>query len=384
MKKLSFLLALVLLLNLAGCKKKDQEQTEEPPAPAVEEDEGQSAEQEPKLVLDTLKVEISRNDTDTALVLQAAKELPALLKSYFWEAFSDGNGVGIEIGEVVVTVGTSAAATAQALSQGSIDLAFLPAEDLIRYGGEAQVLQGDAPQLRLETAANMDLSDWNTADMEERYTANAVWAGGTKALLCTAPTEYGSRLAELAESGKTPTWAALDKARWGVLDESSLGGYRCANLYLADNYEGNEIGDLADVTTYDSYEELFRAAANEEIDLLVIGSDARVDVADAWVLGQSRTDQSGMRGFDREKSVWEEVRCIAVTETLYSTVVASAPEREDLEYSSWFNYALQEVLERLYLEKPELMAVLGSPQFTMTQDGELDALRRSMTIEEIH
>lgn len=382
MKKIALLLALTLLFTVSGCKKQEEE-TEEPPAPPVEETQPEQEEtsREPKLQLDTLAVEISRNGADAQQALRAARELPDLLQQYFEEAF---NGSGIAIGKVKVTVGTSTAATAQALAQGKIDLAFLPAEDLILYGGEAQVLQGDASQPRLEPSGNsLDIADWNGEENAKTYEKNTPWDGGTASLICAAPTAYGRQLAEKAESGKTAlSWEDLDSARWGVLAEDSAGGYRCANLYLADNYEGNEIGDLADVTEYDSYEALLRAAAKEEIDLLVIRKDARMDVADAWTLEPGRVDRGGMSGFGRRESVWEEVRCVAITETLYTTVAASAPGREDLAYDSWFNNALDEVLYRLYLNEPELMGTLGSPRFSPVAHEDLDPLRRCLTLEE--
>ena len=374
MRRISLALILALLLSLVGCHK-----TEQPPetdVPPVEETDPLPGE---PLHMDTLRLEISRNDADKALMLRAVRELPELLRAYFAEADLCG---GIAIDRVEVTVGTSAAATAQALAEGKIDLAFLPAEDLVLYGGGAQVLQGNAPQPRLEPSGNsLSIADWNGSQNAKTYEKDTPWDGGTAALVCAAPTEYGRQLAKRAESGAALTWAELDKARWGVLAADSMGGYRCANLYLADHYKGNEIEDLSDVTRYDSYEDLLRAAAEEEIDLLVIRKDARMDVAEAWTLECSRAGAGGMQGFGRKEPVWEEVRCVAVTETLYTVVAASAPGREELSGGSWFNGALEEVLYRLYLHEPELMGALGSARFVPLEDWELDALRRALTIE---
>lgn len=374
MKKLCLLLALVLLVSLAGCHK--TEELPEEDMPPVEEPA--PVPQEPRH-MDTLRLEISRNDADKALMLRAVRELPELLQAYFAEADLCG---GIVIDRVEVTVGTSAAATAQALTEGKIDLAFLAAEELILYGGEAQVLQANASQPRLEPSGNsLSIADWNGSENAKAYEKDTPWEGGTAALICAAPTEYGRQLAKRAESGTALTWAELDKARWGVLGQDSAGGYRCANLYLADNYEGNLLSDLTNVTVYDSYEELLRAAAKTEIDLLVIRKDARMDVAEAWTLESNRADAGGMQGFGRKEPVWEEVRCVAITETLYTVVAASAPGREELSGNSWFNDALGEVLYRLYLHEPELMGTLGSARFVPLEDQGLDALRRVLTIE---
>lgn len=346
----SLLVLGALLTGLAGCA---QEQTLE------------TVPEEP-LALETLAVEISKNGLSTERLLQAKRELPEALQTAFSQA-------GVDIGQVTVTIGSSPDATAQALKEGSVDLAFLPAEDFLRVGGSA-VLLGDAPQPALTPAAGDGPADWNGAENARSYDEDAPWQGGTFSLICTAPTEYGRQLAER----DTPTWEELDHARWGVLGEDSLGGYQCLELWLEDTYEGNQIGDLTDVTAYESYEALFRAAAAGEIDAFPIRADARMDVAEAWTLSPLRTAESGMQGFDREESVWDEVQVIAVTEPLYTTLAAVPSERPALT-DGRFAAALEQVLSQLNRDTPERMEVLGCSHFAPLTDEGLDPLRRLMT-----
>jgi phosphonate transport system substrate-binding protein len=286
----------------------------------------------------------------------------------------------VEIGQVYVTVGTATAATAQSLAEGNVDLAFLPAEDYVLYGQKSAVLLADAPQPQIVPDGDSTApADWN--GQEKRYhTTNTTWEGGTASLICTAPTEYGRQLAKRAASGTALSWKELDNARWGVLAAHSDGGYRCANLYLADHYDGKLLSDLSSVTVYDSYQDLLRAAAAEEIDVLVLRKDARIDVADAWMLERSRISQRGVGGFGRQEPIWEEVSCVAVTEPLYTAVAAVSTEQEVL-LAEPFQTALRSVLKRLRQEEPELMGVLGSPRFVPVEDDALDALRRTLTIE---
>ncbi len=367
MKKNALLLCLLLLLSaLSGCG-------EAPPEPERAE----------PLHLETLRVELSRNGLSTDRLLAAARELPDLLKTYFAGSLSPDGGV--EIDKVAVSVGASPAATAQALADGSVDLAFLPAEAFLRFGGGAAVLKADAPQPGLSEGSMLP-EDWNGAAIA--YEEAFPWPAGTFALICAAPTEYGGRLvsrvegASWEELANAPTWDELDHARWGVLGSDSLGGYRCLDLWLADRYGGNDISDLADVTAYESYAELFRAAARGEIDAFPVRADARMDVAEAWTLLPSRTAAGGMSGFGREKPVWDEVRVFGVTETLYTVVAAAGAGREDLSgEESCFPIALDDVLFRLYEERPELMETLGSARFYPVADGDLDPLRRLMTME---
>ena len=135
-KKGLLVLIFILLLTLAGCRKQEPEEIvppEEPTPPPVEEivpdETGEIGE---------LAVEISRGSLTTTQLTTAVKELPAILEQYL-EA--EGN---LEIEKVKVTVGASHAATAETLAKGNIDLAFLPVEVFVLYGGETQLLCVDA------------------------------------------------------------------------------------------------------------------------------------------------------------------------------------------------------------------------------------------------
>lgn len=335
MKKISLFLALVLILTLAGCKPK--EEPEPVPAEPVEEE---------PLHLEELAVEFPRNGLSTQQLTDAVKNLPELLKTCF-----DETGL-VEVERVTVTVGSSPAATAQALKEGHIDLAFLPAETFAEEGG-GTVLLADA-----------------------RLLDDGSLRTGTRALICAAPTEYGEQLSSRASSGKPLSRKELDRARWGVLDSASLGGYRCLDLWLADNYEGDRVSDLASVTVYGSYDDLFRAAANREIDALTIRDDARADAAEVWTLDGTRTGEGGVRGYGRTESIWDELPVLDVTETLYATVAAVRPELAE----NGFAPALEQVLRRMSEEQPELMMVLGAQYFAPVTDAELNPTRRLTTL----
>lgn len=331
MKKLSLLLVLALVFSLTACKPKEEPE----PAPAEPVEEG-------PLRLEELAVEFPRNGLSTQQLADAVKKLPELLKTYF-----DKTGL-VEVERVTVTVGSSPAATAQALKEGHIDLAFLPAEVFAEEGGGA-VLLADA-----------------------RLLDDGSLRAGTRALICAAPTEYGSQLSGRASSGKPLSWNELERARWGVLDSASLGGYGCFDLWLADNYEGDRVSDLASVTVYDSYDTLFRAAANGEIDALTIRDDARADAAEVWTLDGTRTGEGGVRGYGRTEAIWEELPVLDVTETLCTTAAAVRPELAE----NGFAPALEQALQRMSEEQPELMMVLGAQYFAAVTDAELNPTRR--------
>jgi phosphonate transport system substrate-binding protein len=303
MKKKTLLAALLILALLTGCGQKPAEEAASAP------DQAEEPTVETPLQLDTLAVELSRSGQTTQQLAAAVQELPDLLAAYFADA-------GVEVGAVTVTVG-AAADTAQSLAAGNIDLAFLPAEALLVYG------EGAFPLL---------------ADSDASGTA------GTTAALSATDTAYGAQLAARVDNGPGLSWEELQNAKWGVVSEAA----DCLNLWLADNYEGNRLSDLDQVTEYETADALLADAT--ELDILV----RLVPVED------------GLAG-------------LAVTETLYQTLAAVTPNREELS-DPRFQTALDQVLSRLAIEEPERMAVFGADHFAPVTDDQLDADRRWLTM----
>ena len=147
-----------------------------------------------------------------------------------------------------------------------------------------------------------------------------------------------------------------------------------------DSYEGKTISELRQVYQYDSYEELFRAAAAGEIDVISVGDDVRSSVEEAWILDESRTDVSGMRGFGRTASVWEELPVLDATERLYSAAVAATADSADLS-DQRFAAALKLVLERMAEEEPDLMLSLGAKHFDVVTEENVAPMRRLLAQE---
>ena len=216
MKKICWILMLALLL--CGCGKKEEMPPASSQLPAVSSAPAEAV----PVVLESVTVEFLRTGADGALLLQAVKNLPEEITAAFAEA-------GIIVEEVKVTMSGSSAATAQAVLEGGVTLAILPA--------------AEAAQL-------------------ERCPTVAALAGERKMYLHAANTPYGSNLA----SRPAPTWTELDHARWGVLREDPV-GRDAVELWLADHYEGNTLSDLSSVTEYADWDALLAAAAAGEIDV---------------------------------------------------------------------------------------------------------------------
>lgn len=317
MKKLSLLLVLVLLFGLTACGQKEPV-SEEPPAP------------EEPLRLESLAVEISKGDLDPQQLSAAVKELPEVLRA----SFADMDDV--EIGQVTVTVGSSASATVQALKEGHVDLAFLPAEEALRDGAGVLLADAQKPQ--------------SDGDYRE---------AGTSALLCAAATPYGSQLTERSKSGNALTWDELVKARWGISKAGAA--YRCFDLWLAENFDGKRAAELPQVTLYEDDTTLLGAALAGEVDALALRRESWTQAEDA-------------AGADS-------VSMLAETELLCTQVAAVSPEREDLTQAR-FAAALEQALLRLEEEHPELMAALGAPRFIAAKEEDLASMSRLLALEE--
>ncbi len=294
MKRRVFAAALAALL-LTGCGSRGESGSAS----------SQEAPEEP-VVIGTLALELpAGGDADAARAF--ADSLPEAMAA-----------LGVEIGRVELSFSPSPAATAQALAEGGVDLAFLPAEDFLRAGGGLAILADGTP----DTSGTL--------------------VPGERAEIVTAGTDYGRRLAARTD----PSWEELAHARWGVLGQESRAGYRCLDLWLCDNYEDNGIADLPQVTVYDDWDALLQAAEAGDIDALPL--------------------KPGLRT--------EELSLLAETEGIVAQVAAV---REDAALQSRaFALALEAAVSRL--PEGQRDALLGAKDFVSLPDGGLNAARRSL------
>ena len=294
MKRRVFAAALAALL-LTGCGSRGESGSAS----------SQEAPEEP-VVIGTLALELpAGGDADAARAF--ADSLPEAMAA-----------LGVEIGQVELSFSPSPAATAQALAEGGVDLAFLPAEDFLRAGGGLAILADGTP----DTSGTL--------------------VPGEQAEIVTAGTDYGRRLAARTD----PSWEELAHARWGVLGQESRAGYRCLDLWLCDNYEDNGIRDLPEVTVYDDWAALLQAAEAGDIDALPL--------------------KPGLRT--------EELSLLAETEGIVAQVAAV---REDAALQSRaFALALEAAVSRL--PEGQRDALLGAKDFVSLPDGGLNAARRSL------
>ena len=220
MKRLVLLFCALLLALLAACR----------PEP-----EGSQMEEEP-LHLESLSVEVPRSGLSAQDLARTVRELPEALKAALASQ-------GAEVRAVTVSVGSSPSATAQAVAEGGVDLAFLPAADYAALKNPPELILAAGPAAPV---LGKDPSAWSGEATGEPLLP------GAPALLCAAPTESGAALANKAGD---LTWEDLS-IHWGAVEDESL---QAVGLWLRDRY-GETAAHVA-LSTYEGYEDLLRAAA---------------------------------------------------------------------------------------------------------------------------
>lgn len=337
---------LLSLFLLAGCG--------QAPSPAASSTSSPAASSAaPPIQLEALSIELSRIALDGATTQSAMNALRDSLKA----ALADN---GVEVGEVSVTAGTSYAATAQALNEGTVDLAVLPGTAFAQLGRDAvPLLTGHVEGISPDSAS---AADW--ADVETQW-SDAPF-GGSRTLIVAGPSEYGRQLAARAASGAALTWEELDRARW-IAPPS---GGEMAAVWLADYYEGNTLSDLSQLDTgtpagyADNGRALMAALAAETADIAVISPARRLDMADVWTAELGRAD-----------SIWVETTVLGVSEKAYDTILAARPGDGTLA-SEGFQTALAAALAQLNHRHGEIGLATGGVLSVPVSSRDLDGMRR--------
>ena len=211
---------------------------------------------------------------------------------------------GYDIGEVVITVGTSYEAVGEALSAGTADIGLIPGGTYVLYDDGADVL---LTATRDGLSKNSDAAkDWNDGKATEATTEQAT---SYRSLIIAGPSEKGQELAKKINSGEALTFEDLDGANWSVMSSSSP-AYIYPSLWLQDNFQKN-ILNLSHAVQSDSYGSAFARLAAGQVDVLCTYADARRDYEEKWKAEYNRTG-----------SIWEETSVIGVTPPIFNDTVS--------------------------------------------------------------
>ncbi len=224
-------------------------------------------------------------------------------------------GLGYEVGQVDITVGTSFEAVGEGLAAGTIDVGLIPGGTYVLYDDGCDVLltaTRDGLSIDSDSA-----KDWNDNKPTEATTEQVTYY---RALIIAGPSKAGQAVAEKVNSGEELTWEDLDGLNWSVMNSSSPAGYIYPSLWLQDKY-GKHITDLSHTALSDNYGTAFSRLASGQVDVLVTYADARRDNEDKW------TSEYG-----RSASIWDETNVIGVTDGIYNDTISvskSSPIMDD-------------------------------------------------------
>lgn len=289
-------------------------------------------------------------------IVTATEPLKALLKDELAKE-------GYNVGEVVITVGTSYEAVGEALSAGSADIGFIPGGTYVLYDDGADVI---LTATRAGLSKDFDAAkDWNDGKATE---ATDKQTNTYRSLIIAGPTETGKALAEKVNAGEELTFEDLSKANVSVMSASSSAGYIYPSLWLQDNF-GKKITDLPNAVQADSYGSSFARLASGEIDVLFTYADARRDYADKW------TSEYGRTG-----SIWEETNVIGVTTPIYNDTISvskTSPIMDDA-----FKKALQTAFINIAgtEEGKKVIAIYTHEGYQVAQSSDYDNERKAQEL----
>lgn len=172
MKHKNVWVLLAVCLLLAGCRRAETP-AEPPPEPspppaAVLPEENQPAGEDRSLFLDSLQVEVVVDWEDADRVLDHLEELSRLLDGAL-------EAVDCTLEEpAAITIGTAGGITAQALADGGVDAAFLPAADLLTTEDDAAIgvlMNTDQDFFLAASTAREELDEYFRSALEEALTA---------------------------------------------------------------------------------------------------------------------------------------------------------------------------------------------------------------------
>lgn len=229
---------------------------------------------------------------------------------------------GYTIDAVDISVSSSFEAAGEALSAGSVDIAWLPSGTYLVYKDDVEVIM---------TATRAGLSNDSTNPADWNGLANKTLRNGPqvsyyKGLIYAGPSPKGQALAAKVNAGEKLTWDDLNGVTWSVgKSVTSNAGYSFPTLWLMKNYDGKKITDLATVVQND-YAGNFQQLAAEQVDVTVCYADGRDDYQGKW------TSEWG-----RSKEIWEEVAVIGVTDNIYNDTISITKAKESVYNEAFIN-----------------------------------------------
>lgn len=275
------------------------------------------------------------------------------------------NEKGFEVADIEISVSSSYEAAGEALSAGTVDVAFIPGGTYVLYHEDGAELLLAATRAGLSKDFE-DAKDWNDGKPTEGDSNNQV--AYYRSLAIAGPSEIGKKLAEKVNSGQALTWEDVNEATWCHSSPTSSAGYVYPTIWLNDNF-GKKISDLAKAVLVNGYTDSMTRLANGQCDVAVGYADMRRDYAEKWT-GE----------WNRRASVWEETNVIAVTDGIMNDTISYSKNSEIM--SEDFIKALQEVFIDVAKteEGKKVIAIYSHEGYKVVSDSDYDSARKAQAI----
>ena len=281
---------------------------------------------------------------------------------------------GYKVDNVTIDVSSSFEAAGEALSAGSVDLAWLPSGTYITYSDEVDVIL-TATRAGLSNDS-MNPQDWN--GLENKTERSGSQVSYYKALIYAGPSPKGQELAAKVAAGEALTWEDLDSATWCISSNvTSNAGYSFPTMWLMDNYDGKKLTDLSN-TIQDNYAGAFQKLAAEQVDVTVCYADGRTDYEEDWETPTDKETSKGA-GWGREASIWEECNVIGVTSNIYNDTIAITKAKPEI-YNPEFIKAFQDSMIEISgtPEGQKIIAIYTHEGYLPAKDSDYDGMRAAL------
>lgn len=338
------MIAVLMVTALSACGKKDDAAPADGSAEGEEAEEGgEDAAAEP-VDLGVLKIQFvpSRPADEIITTTEGLGDLliPELAAR------------GYNVSDVEISVSSSFEAAGEALSAGSVDLAYLPSGTYCTYSDEVEAILTATRSGLSNNSTNP--ADWNGVENKTERSGDPVTF--YKGLIYAGPSEKGRELAEKVNNGEALTWEDLNSAVWGISSNvTSNAGYSYPTAWVSANYDGKKLTDLEN-TIQGNYADCFQKLAAEQIDVTVCYADGRTDYEEDWETPTDQTTSKGA-GWGRPASIWEECNVIGVTLDIVNDTISITKAKPEI-YNPEFIKAFQESMIALS-ETEEGKAIIG-------------------------
>ena len=288
-------------------------------------------------------------------IVTATEPLKEMLKEALKEE-------GYEFDDIKIEVGTSFEAVGETLAAGTAHVGFIPGGTYVLYDDGADVILTATRNGLSHDSENP--ADWNQSPTEN--TENQVTY--YRALAVAGPSAKGQELAAKVNSGQKLTAEDIKSAKWGVMSSSSPAGYIYPTIWLQDNF-GLSITDLPNAVQNDSYGSALTRLASEQLDVIFMYADARIDYADKWT-----TD------YNRSASIWDETNVIGVTDGIYNDTISVSKNADFIDDN--FKTALQNALIKIGQteEGREVISIYSHKGYEVAESSNYDNERKAQEI----